>query len=228
MRHFISAMVTVSIHAKVMDAPTIPVFADSSKGNFRDTIDIGVDVVHQVPVAAVAFPAVTIVTTLSRHGEAIRGIHVHLQGCAIGRRLILEVIEKAGSVAYKLELPQELSRAHHTFHVSNLKKCYANKPLDVPLDGLHIDDKLYFVEEPVEIMNREVKRLKQIRIPIVKVPWNSRRGSAFTWEREDQFWKKYPHLFKNLTVVKCRVSTLEDKAHLTGEDYNTPCFQVIL
>ncbi|GJX35491.1 putative reverse transcriptase domain-containing protein [Tanacetum coccineum] len=65
----------------------------------------------------------------------------------------------------------------------------------VPLDGLHIDDKLNFVEEPVEIMDNEVKRLKQSRIPIIKVRWNSRRGPEFTWEREDQFRKKYPHLF---------------------------------
>ncbi|GJR50140.1 hypothetical protein Tco_1400661 [Tanacetum coccineum] len=70
---------------------------------------------------------------------------------------------------YKLELPQELSRVHNTFHVSNLKKCYADEPLAVPLGGLHIDDKLHFVEEPVEIMDCEVKQLKQIRIPIVKV-----------------------------------------------------------
>ncbi|GJT04566.1 reverse transcriptase domain-containing protein [Tanacetum coccineum] len=60
---------------------------------------------------------------------------------------------------FLLELPQELSRVHNTFHVSNLKKCYADEPLAVPLDGLHIDDKLYFVEEPVEIMDRKVKRL---------------------------------------------------------------------
>ncbi|GJY88163.1 putative reverse transcriptase domain-containing protein [Tanacetum coccineum] len=106
-----------------------------------------------------------------------------------------KVLEKVGSVAYKLELPQELSRVHNTFHVSNLKKCYADEPLAVPLDGLHIDDKLHFVEEPVEIMDREVKRLKQSRIPIIKVRWNSRRGPEFTWEREDQFRKKYPHLF---------------------------------
>ncbi|GJS94313.1 putative reverse transcriptase domain-containing protein [Tanacetum coccineum] len=79
------------------------------------------------------------------------------------------VLEKVGSVAYKLELPQELSRVHNTFHVSNLKKCYADEPLSVLLDALHIDDKLHFVEEPVEIMDREVKRLKQSRIPIVKV-----------------------------------------------------------
>ncbi|GJV45399.1 hypothetical protein Tco_1429935 [Tanacetum coccineum] len=65
----------------------------------------------------------------------------------------------------------------------------------VPLEGLHVDDKLYFVEEPVEIMDREVKRLKESHIPIVKVRWNSRRGPEFTWEHEDQFQKKYPHLF---------------------------------
>ncbi|GKE56139.1 hypothetical protein Tco_1495324 [Tanacetum coccineum] len=106
-----------------------------------------------------------------------------------------KVLEKVGSVAYKLELPQELSRIHNTFHVSNLKKCYADEPLVVPLDGLHFDDKLQFVKEPVEIMDREVKRLKRSRILIIKVRWNSRRGLEFTWEREDQFRKKYPHLF---------------------------------
>ncbi|GKB20404.1 putative reverse transcriptase domain-containing protein [Tanacetum coccineum] len=108
---------------------------------------------------------------------------------------LFKVLEKVGAVAYKLELPQELSRVHNTFHVSNLKKCYADEPLAVPLDGLHFDDKLQFVEEPVEIMDREVKRLRQNRVPIVKVRWNSRRGPEFTWEREDQFRKKYPHLF---------------------------------
>ncbi|GJZ19922.1 putative reverse transcriptase domain-containing protein [Tanacetum coccineum] len=86
-------------------------------------------------------------------------------------------------------------RVHNTFHVSNLKKCYADEPLAVLLDGLHFDDKLHFVEEPVEIMDHEVKRLNQSRIPIIKVQWNSRRGPEFTWEREDQFRKKYPHVF---------------------------------
>ncbi|GKE23695.1 hypothetical protein Tco_1435207, partial [Tanacetum coccineum] len=109
-----------------------------------------------------------------------------------------KVIEKGGSVAYKIKLPQELSRVHHTFRVSNLKKCYTDEPLAVPLDRLHIDDKLHFIEEPVEIMDREVKRLKQSRILIVKVRWNSRRGPEFTWERKDQFWKKYPHLFTKI------------------------------
>ncbi|GKD92832.1 putative reverse transcriptase domain-containing protein [Tanacetum coccineum] len=107
-----------------------------------------------------------------------------------------QVLDKVGAVAYNLELPQELSRVHHTFHVSNLKKCYADEPLAVPLGGLHIDDKLHFVEELVEVMDREVKQLKQSRILIIKVQWNSRRGPEFTWEREDQFRKKYPHLTK--------------------------------
>nr|GFC53812.1 putative reverse transcriptase domain-containing protein [Tanacetum cinerariifolium] len=72
-----------------------------------------------------------------------------------------KVLERIGDVAYKLDLPEELSRVHNTFHVSNLKKCHADKPLAVPLDGLHFDDKLHFVEELVEIMDREVKRLKR-------------------------------------------------------------------
>ncbi|GKC92642.1 putative reverse transcriptase domain-containing protein [Tanacetum coccineum] len=85
-----------------------------------------------------------------------------------------KVLEKVGFVAYKLELPQELT---------------------ISLGGLHIDDKLHFVKQLVEIMDREVKQLRQSRVPIVKVRWNSRRGPLFTWEREDQFRKKYPHLF---------------------------------
>ncbi|GKC81778.1 putative reverse transcriptase domain-containing protein [Tanacetum coccineum] len=80
-----------------------------------------------------------------------------------------KVLKKVRSVAYKLELPQESSRVHNTIHVSNLKKCYSDEPLSVSLEGLHVDDKLCFMEEPVEIMDQEVKRLKQSRIPIIKV-----------------------------------------------------------
>ncbi|GJU34335.1 putative reverse transcriptase domain-containing protein [Tanacetum coccineum] len=120
----------------------------------------------------------------------------------VGDRVMLKV----RAVSYKLELTQELSRVHNTFHVSNLKKCYADEPLAVPLDGLHIDDKLYFVEEPVEIIDHEVKRLKQSPIPIIKVRWNSRRGPEFTWEREDQFQKKYPHLFTKIAPASSAAS----------------------
>nr|GFA46263.1 putative reverse transcriptase domain-containing protein [Tanacetum cinerariifolium] len=85
-----------------------------------------------------------------------------------------KILERVGDVAYKLDLLEELSRVHNTFHVSNLKKCHADEPLVVPLDVLHVDDKLHFVEEPVEIIDREVKRLKQSRIPLVKVRLNSK------------------------------------------------------
>nr|GFB90207.1 putative reverse transcriptase domain-containing protein [Tanacetum cinerariifolium]GFB97230.1 putative reverse transcriptase domain-containing protein [Tanacetum cinerariifolium] len=90
-----------------------------------------------------------------------------------------------------------LSRVHSTFHVSNLKKCLSDEPLAIPLDELHIDDKLCYVEEPVEIMDREIKWLGKSRIPIIKVRWNFKRGPEFTWEREDQFKQKYSHLFTN-------------------------------
>nr|GEW70325.1 putative reverse transcriptase domain-containing protein [Tanacetum cinerariifolium] len=108
-----------------------------------------------------------------------------------------KVLAKVRKVAYRLELPQELSRVHHTFHVSNLKKCYVDEPLVMPLEGIHIGDKLQFVEEPVEIMEREIKKLNRSRIPLVKVRWNSKRGSEFTWEHEDSFKQKYPQLFTN-------------------------------
>nr|GEW82181.1 putative reverse transcriptase domain-containing protein [Tanacetum cinerariifolium] len=106
-----------------------------------------------------------------------------------------KVLAKVGTVAYRLELPEQLSRVHSTFHVSNLKKCLCDEPLAISLDEVHIEYKLRFVEEQVEVMDHEVKRLKQRHIPIIKVRWNSRRGPVFTWEREDQFRKKYPQLF---------------------------------
>ncbi|GJY27654.1 putative reverse transcriptase domain-containing protein, partial [Tanacetum coccineum] len=79
-----------------------------------------------------------------------------------------KIIDKVGTVAYRLELPKQVSRVHSMFHVSNLKKCMSDETLAIPLDEIQIDDKLYFIEEPVEIIDREVKRLKQSRISIVK------------------------------------------------------------
>ncbi|KAD4889198.1 hypothetical protein E3N88_21271 [Mikania micrantha] len=106
-----------------------------------------------------------------------------------------EITKRIGPVAYELQLPQELSSVHNVFHVSNLKKCLSNETLTIPLEEIQIDEQLHFVEEPVEIMDRELKKLKHSKIPIVKVRWNSRRGPEYTWEREDQMKKKYPHLF---------------------------------
>nr|GEV77525.1 putative reverse transcriptase domain-containing protein [Tanacetum cinerariifolium] len=98
-----------------------------------------------------------------------------------------KVLSKVEDVAYRLELPQQLSRVHNMFHVSNLKKCLSDESLVILLDELRIDDKLHFVEEPMEIMDRKIKQLKRSRIPIIKVRWNSKRGPEFTREREDQF-----------------------------------------
>ncbi|GJR12292.1 putative reverse transcriptase domain-containing protein [Tanacetum coccineum] len=106
-----------------------------------------------------------------------------------------EIIEKVGQVAYRLDLPEELNGVHDTFHVSNLKKCLADLTLQVPLDELRVNSKLNFVEEPMEILEREVKKLKRSRIAIVQVRWNSKYVPEFTWEREDHMKLKYPHLF---------------------------------
>ncbi|GKE01856.1 putative reverse transcriptase domain-containing protein [Tanacetum coccineum] len=71
-----------------------------------------------------------------------------------------KILERIGPVAYKLELPEELSSIHNTFHVSNLKKCLSDESLIIPMKELQLDDKLNFVEEPVEIMDHEIKQLK--------------------------------------------------------------------
>ncbi|GJX78424.1 hypothetical protein Tco_0326573 [Tanacetum coccineum] len=86
-----------------------------------------------------------------------------------------KILKRVGPVAYTLELPEELSSVHSSFYVSNLKKCLSGESLVIPMKELRLDDKLNFVEEPVEIMDCEVKQLKQSRIPIVKVRWNFKR-----------------------------------------------------
>ncbi|GJR28492.1 hypothetical protein Tco_1104724 [Tanacetum coccineum] len=110
-----------------------------------------------------------------------------------------EIIKKVGPVDYWLDLPEELNGVHDTFYVSNLKKCLADPTLQVPLDEIRVDAKLNFVEEHVEILEREFKKLKRSRISIVKVRWNSKRDLEFTWEREDQMNMKYPHLFNDVS-----------------------------
>nr|GEX05562.1 putative reverse transcriptase domain-containing protein [Tanacetum cinerariifolium] len=105
-------------------------------------------------------------------------------------------------MAYKLKLPEELSNIHNTFHISNLKKCLSDESLIIPMKELQLDDKLIFVEEPVEIMDREIKQLKRSRIPIVKVRWNSKRGPEFTWEREDEIHQDRATIAKSSTLPR--------------------------
>nr|GFA31810.1 putative reverse transcriptase domain-containing protein [Tanacetum cinerariifolium] len=112
-----------------------------------------------------------------------------------------KIFARVRTITDRLELPKQLNRVHSMFYVLKLKKCMADEPLAIPLDEIQVDDKLNLIEEPVEIMDREVKRLKQIRILIVKVCWNSRRGPEFTSECEDQIQKKYPHFFPNSAPV---------------------------
>ncbi|GJY03870.1 hypothetical protein Tco_0383241 [Tanacetum coccineum] len=98
-----------------------------------------------------------------------------------------KIIAKVGIVAYRLELPEQLSRVHSTFHVSNLKKCMSDKILAIPLDEIQIDDKLHFIKEPVEIMDREVKHLKQRYIPIVKNDKTIINPTLASWMVADQW-----------------------------------------
>nr|GEX63229.1 hypothetical protein [Tanacetum cinerariifolium] len=155
---------------------------------------------------------------LEAHGEAskdlkapaewLRGLETHLNDemtveltSSIKGKLApryvgpFKIVECVGLVAYRLKLTQELSCIHDTFQVSNLNKCLAEQDVQVPLEEIEIDENLRFVKNPIEIVERDVKRLKRKRIPLVKVRWNSRQGAGYTWEREDQFRKKCPHLF---------------------------------
>ncbi|GKB00509.1 putative reverse transcriptase domain-containing protein [Tanacetum coccineum] len=111
-----------------------------------------------------------------------------------------KILERISPIAYQLRLLEELSSMHDTFHVSNLKKCLADANLHVPLDEIKIDKTLHFVEELVEIIDREVKILKRSKIPIVKVRWNLKRGPEFTWKCEDHMKAKYPRLFADCAV----------------------------
>ncbi|GJS24940.1 putative reverse transcriptase domain-containing protein [Tanacetum coccineum] len=96
-----------------------------------------------------------------------------------------EILERIGLVAYRLRLPEELSSVCDTFHMSNLKKCLADANFHVPLEEIKVDKTLRFVEEPIEIMDREIKKLKRRKIALVKVRWNLKRGPEFTWKHED-------------------------------------------
>ncbi|GJR64087.1 hypothetical protein Tco_0010152 [Tanacetum coccineum] len=112
----------------------------------------------------------------------------------VGDRVMLKVSPWKGVVYFRKKV-KLASSVHDTFHVSNLKKCLADASLHVPLDEIKVDKTLHFVEEPVKIMDREIKSLKRSKISLVKVCWNSKRGPEFNWERKDYMKSKYPQLF---------------------------------
>ena len=108
---------------------------------------------------------------------------------------LCSILQRVGSVAYELELSPEVGNVHDTFHVSNLKKCLADTPVIIPIKDVMINDKFQFIEEPLEIVDKNVKRLRRSHVSLVKVLWNSRHGHRYTWKREDFMKAKYPHLF---------------------------------
>ncbi|KAI3808936.1 hypothetical protein L1987_24899 [Smallanthus sonchifolius] len=107
-----------------------------------------------------------------------------------------KIIKQIGLVAYQLELPEEMSGIHDVFHVSNLLKCLADESLIMPLQDIEVNEKLRFIEQPLQIKDRQTKKLKKKRLKLVKVKWNSRCGREYTWELELEMKKKYQHLFR--------------------------------
>ena len=106
-----------------------------------------------------------------------------------------QVIARIGKVAYRLELPEELSLIHDTFHVSQLRKCIVDETAVVPLEDIQIDERLNYVEKPIAILERKVKTLRNKEIGTVKVQWQHRKGSEWTWEPEAEMRAHYPELF---------------------------------
>nr|GEV49745.1 putative reverse transcriptase domain-containing protein [Tanacetum cinerariifolium] len=128
-----------------------------------------------------------------------------------------KIIKRIGPVAYKLEIPEELSNVHNTFHFSNLKKCLSDESLIIPIKELKLDDKLNFVEKPIEIMDQEIKQLQQSHIPIIKVRWNSKKGPKHTWEHEDEIRAKYPLCFPTFHY---HLAKSQNEISLRRKDYN--------
>ncbi|GKA38299.1 putative reverse transcriptase domain-containing protein [Tanacetum coccineum] len=122
--------------------------------------------------------------------EGSEGFVVYCDASRKGLGAVLMQREKVIAYASRQLKIHEKNYTTYDLELGSVK-CYADEPLVMPLEGIHVDDKLQFMEEPFEIMKREIKRLKRSWIPLVKVHWNSRRGPEFTWECEDSFKQKY-------------------------------------
>ncbi|GJV34631.1 putative reverse transcriptase domain-containing protein [Tanacetum coccineum] len=145
-----------------------------------------------------------------------------LNPCYIGP---FKIIAKVGTVTYSLELPKQLSRVYSTFHVSKLKKCMAEEPLAIPLDEIQVDDKLNFIEEPVKIMDHEVKRLKQSCISIVK----ERHASGHVF-RPGPVWgcDKLVSRAKVIENQVMAISVISVSSDSSEDNVRTPTGRVIL
>ena len=105
------------------------------------------------------------------------------------------ILKRVGKVAYELELPQEMELVHPVFHVSMLRKCLGDPTSIIPLDEVIIEDNLTYEEVPVDIFDRQVKRLRNKDVASVKVLWRNQHVESATWEAEADMMKKYPYLF---------------------------------
>ncbi|GJW76489.1 putative reverse transcriptase domain-containing protein [Tanacetum coccineum] len=154
-----------------------------------------------------SFPTTTVIIRVSKLHRLKHCLAKNVYRLSVGLRLgmlsllaqrfIHENTEKIIQIKKRIQAARDRQKSyadkrHKPLEFQARDKCFSDEPLAIPLDEIQIDDQLSFIEEPVEIMDQEVKRLKHSHIPIVKVCWNSRRGPEFTWEREDQMKKKYP------------------------------------
>ena len=105
------------------------------------------------------------------------------------------MIARVGRVAYRLELPAELSQIHDTFHVSQLRKCIADESAVVPLEDIQVDTGLNYIEKPFAIRDQRIKVLRNKEVPLVLVQWQHRKGSEMTWELEREMREQHPELF---------------------------------
>lgn len=106
-----------------------------------------------------------------------------------------KIIERVGKVAYRLQLPEEMSGIHNTFHVSHLRKCLVDETAYVPLNEIEVDNRLNYIEEPIAIVDREVRRIKNRDVKFVKIQWRHRKETDCTWEKEEDMIKYYPTFF---------------------------------